>query len=101
MHVVEIFLPLTDNDGHPFPKAHYARRQAQLLKMYGGVTVYAREPADGRWQAGGKTVADALVIFEVMTPELDTEWWRDFRESLELEFRQSEILIRATATQKL
>ena len=38
---------------------------------------------------------DDIVIFEVMTTDLDHEWWTAFRKELEERFRQDELIVRA------
>ncbi|MEA2959522.1 MAG: hypothetical protein QOJ58_5462 [Alphaproteobacteria bacterium] len=45
---------------------------------------------------GGKTVHDDIVVFEVMTETLDVAWWRNYRRQLEREFRQDDIVVRAS-----
>jgi hypothetical protein len=35
------------------------------------------------------------MIVEVMTPELDPAWWADFRQRLERQLRQEQLVIRA------
>jgi hypothetical protein len=44
---------------------------------------------------------DSIVIFEVMADELDRQWWKAFRAMLERLFDQEEILIRASAVDRL
>jgi hypothetical protein len=40
---------------------------------------------------------DDIVVFEVMTPDVDLEWWARYRAALEELFRQDHIVIRAHA----
>jgi hypothetical protein len=48
------------------------------------------------WKASAeKKQQDDLVVYEVMEEELDERWWTQYRESLEVRFRQERILIRA------
>jgi hypothetical protein len=58
-------------------------------------------PAEGVWEEGGERSHDDIVIFEVMSNYLDRAWWRRFRERLESEFRQEEIVVRAREVEKL
>src|SRR5262245_60780858 len=96
MYLVEIFLPLHDNDGKPFPDAMLTRVRKQLIKRFGGVTGYTRTPAEGSWTSKRKRLSnDEIVIYEVMTPKLDAKWWSEFRQKLEADFKQQEVLIRA------
>jgi hypothetical protein len=96
MYLVQILLPLYDNKGHAFDPAEYVRLRAELADRFGGVTAYTRAPARGVWrdEAGG-TTRDDIVIFEVMTPELDREWWTGFRKEQEAHFRQDSVIVRA------
>jgi hypothetical protein len=41
------------------------------------------------------------VFFQVMTEKIDRRWWRQYRESLERTLEQDEIVVRATAFEKL
>ena len=96
MYLVQILLPLFDNDGHPFEAADYVRLRSELADRFGGVTAYTRAPARGVWKdETGETNRDDIVIFEVMTGELDRAWWTTFRRQLEVRFRQDTLIVRA------
>ncbi len=102
MHLVQILLPLSDNNGRPFPAADYEDVNRTLTERFGGVTAYVRAPAEGHWKGGGgSTTRDEIVIYEVMVGGLDRPWWADFRERLRRRFRQDELVIRATAVEIL
>ena len=68
----------------------------KLKRQFNGVTVYDRKPASGKKQDS----SDDIIIFEVMTADLDRAWW-SYRARLEQAFEQDEILIRATRIEKL
>jgi hypothetical protein len=96
MHLVQLLLPLFDNEGRDFPRAHYERVANELTERFGGLTAYTRAPAEGRWREPGvATARDEIIIYEVMTYPLDTGWWRDFRAELETLFAQDHIVVRA------
>ena len=97
MHLVEILLPLNDNSGRPFGAEKYAAIREHLTDRFGGITAFTRSPAQGTTTGGGKTVHDDIVVFEVMTETVDTAWWGSYRLQLEREFRQDEIVVRASA----
>ena len=101
MHLIEVFLPLTFPDGTGVPESLMAIVQAELTERFGGVTVYARAPADGVWKGSGGVERDALVVLEIMTDELDKDWWSGFRHRGEALFRQEELVIRATRIDRL
>jgi hypothetical protein len=75
----------------------YAVVRQRLIDRFGGVTTFTRSPAQGTTTEGGKTVHDEIVVFEVMTETLDASWWGRYRRLLEREFRQDEIIVRASA----
>jgi hypothetical protein len=97
MHLVEILLPLNDNSGRPFGAEKFAAVREHLTEWFGGLTAFTRSPAQGTTRGGGRTVHDEIVVFEVMTETLDASWWRSYRRQLEREFRQDEIVVRASA----
>jgi len=96
MFLVQILLPLFDNEGHPFEPSDYVQLRSELADRFGGVTAYTRAPARGVWKDDtGETTRDDIVIFEVMTEELDRSWWNGFRRDLERRFRQDTVIVRA------
>ena len=102
MHLVQILLPLADNDGAPFAPSEYEDVRKTLTERFGGVTAYVRAPAEGHWKEGeGSTARDEIVIYEVMVESLDRPWWAEFRERLRERFRQEELVVRATALELL
>lgn len=100
-HLIEILLPLADNEGRPFDRELYRVLQRDLTDEFGGATAFTRAPALGEVKEGGGVVHDQIVIFEVMTDSIDRDWWKTFRCELERTFRQNEIVVRATAFEKL
>ncbi len=95
MHLVQILLPLQDNEGIRFPREPYADVRQALLNVFEGLTAFVHSPAEGIWQDESDDVShDQIVIFEVMAPDLDREWWRDFRGKLEKMFKQEKIVVR-------
>ena len=97
MYLVQLFLPLRDNSGEPFSRERFATVSAEITERFGGMTAYARSPAIGLWKDAGEepTKRDELVVYEVMIEELDVEWWRHYRLSLEERFRQDNIVVRS------
>jgi hypothetical protein len=101
MHLVELLLPLNDNDGRPFGAAALNRVRDELAARFGGVTAFSRAPAEGVWEDGGEVSRDLLVVFEVMTDALDRAWWAAYRAELEGRFRQEKLVVRATEFEEL
>jgi len=48
--LIQIFLPLADNNGNSFPGDWYAGVTAKLNERFGGVTIYQRAPVTGLWK---------------------------------------------------
>lgn len=102
MHLVELFLPLRDEGGTSFPKEMFDAVRDELTEVFGGVTAFTRTPATGLWEDdGGEVRRDEVVLFEVMAAQLDHGWWRRYRKELEQRFHQDEVLVRATAVERL
>ncbi|MEA2881286.1 MAG: hypothetical protein QOH32_505 [Bradyrhizobium sp.] len=97
MHLIEIFLPLSDNDGVRFAAGTFVEVRRELTEKFGGLTAFSRAPAEGTDTEGGRARHDELVVFEVMTEQLDRAWWSAYRKQLEHTFRQQRILIRRSA----
>lgn len=60
------------------------------------------EAAVGAWHVGqGHVQRDNVLLFEVMAPHVDYAWWAAYRTELESRFRQDEILVHASAVERL
>ena len=102
MYLVQILIPMFDNEGLAFEPDDYVQLRSELADHFGGVTAYMRAPARGVWKDGmGETTRDDIVIFEVMTEELDRVWWGNFRKELERRFRQDSVFVRALTSTML
>ncbi len=95
MHLVQILLPLADNEGRRFPPEPYATVRAELTERFGGLTAFSRTPAEGFWENGGDVARDEVIVLEVMAEELDAAWWASYRHELETRFAQDAIVVRA------
>ena len=102
MYLVQILLPLYDNEGRAFGRAEFDRVRTELADRFGGVTAFQRAPAEGVWKEGdGGTSRDEIVIFEVMCDPLERAWWAAFRAELERRFAQDEVVVRATPFERI
>jgi hypothetical protein len=102
MHLIQILLPLYDNDGEPIPQDEFLRVRDYLSERFGGITTYMRSPARGLWkETQDTTVHDDIVIYEVMTAELERDWWRSYREQLTANFRQALLIVRVSEVELL
>ena len=96
MHLVQLLLPIYDNDKRAFPRAYFDQVRKELTDRFGGVTAFVRSPAVGLWKDDEEDITrDEVIMFEVMTDYLDHDWWKSYRQRLETTFRQETILIRA------
>src|SRR5688572_17396580 len=96
---IEIYLPLTYNDGAPIAYGEFQQLETQLLARFGGVTSTRRQfPLRGIWQSEGIVYQDRVVIFGVMDfstrSELATlQYFTRLKTRLTKQFDQLEILI--------
>ncbi len=103
MYLIQILLPVFDNEGRRFERSGLATVSAELAERFGGLTAFAQSPAQGLWKdaAAGATEHDEMILVEVMVDEVDREWWQAYRQGLEARFRQDEIVIRMIACDRL
>ena len=102
MHLVQILLPLYDNEGNRFPGDDYRVVRDELAEAFGGVTVYSRAPAQGLWkEVSSRLQHDDVILFEVMVDRLERRWWASYRETLETRFRQEVVVVRAQEMETL
>jgi hypothetical protein len=102
MFLVQVLLPLYDNDGHRFSYDEFAAVRRELTGQFGGATAYTRAPAEGTWEdPGGRIHHDDVVVIEVMSETLEREWWSGYRKALAARFRQAEIVARAMGIEPL
>jgi hypothetical protein len=102
MFLLQLFLPVYEPSGKPFPKALFDAVRAELAGRFGGCTAYLRSPAAGLWEDDdGACVRDDVLLFEVMVDAIDRPWWFEYRRELELRFAQDEILLRSSSVERL
>jgi len=101
--LIELLLPLYDNEGLQIDRAHHRQVATELMEHFGGLTAHTQAPAAGLWKPSPaeNTTRDDIVIFEVMTQSVDAAWWASYRRLLEERFRQDQILIRAIHVEQL
>lgn len=103
MFLIQVLVPLADNNGARFPDAAFAKLSTELASQFGGLTAYTRSPAIGLWQPASDESPrrDDVVVFEVVADELDRSWWAGYRTALEQRFRQDDVMIRAHEIHRL
>jgi hypothetical protein len=96
MRLVQLLLPLYDNDGRPLEAEGYRTTRDELTARFGGLTAHTRTPAEGVWRKDDRrTVADQIIVYEVMVERFDPAWWAQYRRTLEQRFRQQVLVVRA------
>ena|SRR5687768_5143891 len=102
MYLIQLLLPLRDNNNQPFPQAEFEFVRNHLTEYFGGVTAFLRSPGEGLWKESDNDIShDDVVMFEVMAEDLNTSWWAEYRQALQGQFRQEELMIRALKVTKL
>jgi len=102
MHLIQILLPLYDNEGREFAHEIYREISDELVARFSGLTAFTRAPAEGHWApTANETEQDDIMIFEVMAPKIDEKWWTEYRKTLEKRLRQESIVIRSNAIRLL
>lgn len=104
MYLVQLLLPLYDNNGRPLPRERFEQTRAELVARFGGLTAYARSPATGVWQPApddSPAIRDEIIIYEIMSKHLDPAWWKGYRIQLEQRFSQEKLLVRASPIELL
>ena len=97
MYLIQLLLPLYDNEQHGLPDNLYNQVRSELTEQFGGLTVYARAPAKGLWKEDSANIIhDDIVIYEIMSDEVDRRWWQQYRLELQERFAQESVIIRAT-----
>jgi hypothetical protein len=102
MHLVQILLPVYDNDGNAILSDTYHQIRDELVKEFGGLTAFTQSPAEGLWTPADKeTRHDEIIVIEVMVTNFDPDWWGAYKKALEGRLLQESVVIRSLAMQLL
>jgi hypothetical protein len=102
MYLIQLLLPLHVNEKQAFPADYFDLVRRTLTERFGGVTAFLRSPAVGLWKEGEDELThDEVVMFEVISSELDIDWWAGYRIELQNKFSQDELLVWASKITKL
>jgi len=102
MLLVQLLLPVYDNRGQPLLRHTYDTIRDELIAKFGGLTAFTQTPAEGFWAPDGQTASkDEIIVVEVIVPELDAAWWRDYRKALEARLKQESVVVRSLPMQLL
>lgn len=95
VHVVQLLLPLYENDQQPAPAEDlHAIVKAELTRHFGRCAAHTLSCATNHAMAGRRDTPHDLVIFEVMSHLFDSEWWGWYQQVLDTRFRQVKVIIR-------
>ncbi|RYU91743.1 hypothetical protein [Emticicia agri] len=96
MYLIEMLLPLTDNQKKVFKSEYFEQVQHRLTEKFGGLTAFTKNPAEGLWKKSKNTKPqhDEIIIFEVITDTFDKSWWQLYKEELKRIFQQKDIVIK-------
>jgi len=95
MSLFQILLPLYGGDGTRIARSTFRAAADDLVRNFGGITIYMRAPAKGLWRKrGARLERDDIVVYEVMARRLRRREWRIRRTDLERVFRQEKVVIR-------
>src|SRR5262245_33322895 len=102
MYLIHLLLPLRYNQRRPHGRELFRAVAGELTERIGGLTAHTRAPAESLWKGDAAgTTKDEIVIYEVMTPELDEGWWQEYRRGLGARFQQEHLVVRAQEIQLL
>lgn len=103
MHLIQILIPVFDNQGNRFDRRRFESVRRRLMERFGGLTAFVQSPALGLWKDDerGTTERDDMILVEVMVENIEHDWWSAYRSELEKTFRQDEIVVRAIGFQKI
>jgi hypothetical protein len=92
----DLYLPLTDNDGHPFADELFDAVERHLLSRFGGPTSQQRDfPLRGIWQGQSRLYLDQVIVMTALDfrRQGSTRFIAQLKQTLLREFEQLEILI--------
>lgn len=101
MHLVEVFLPTGYPNGDLIPQSIFDLIEGELREKFDGVVVYARKSARTLSRSHARQMEESLLVIEIVTDDLDKEWWKEFRHRTQALFHHDDLLIRATITERL
>ena len=92
----DLYLPLRDNEGQPFPGTLFDSVEQRLMARFGGLTMQQRGfPLRGVWQEAARVYVDEIIIMSVLDfrRQGSSRFIAQLKRALLHEFDQLEILI--------
>src|SRR5690606_10240760 len=91
---VTILIPIADNDGKHFNKAHFEAFESFALERFGGLS-RETEKVEGLWADGGAVYKDTLCVYRVaLTSITQGEQIGELAEFAKMHFKQEAIYLR-------
>ena len=60
MYLVQLLLPLYDNEKNAFDHSLFEGVRSELTQEFGGITAFTRSPAEGLWKEDGAVTRDVV-----------------------------------------
>ena len=93
MKLIELFIPLYDNEGEKFSDEHFENLKSELTDAFGGVTIYKK--TSGYWKEPERPVKkDEILIYEIMAEQIKKAYWQALKRRLLILFRQKDLVFR-------
>ncbi|MFD0941497.1 inorganic diphosphatase [Pedobacter boryungensis] len=99
---IELFIPVYNKKGKPFPKKYYTNLHQKLTDKFGGLTMYSRVPVIGFWKENtANTVKENIIVYEVLATEIDDKFWSKLKKWILKTFAQEEIIIHISSVSSI
>ena len=92
----DIYLPITDNSGIPFPEEFFTSVESLLISRFGGVTSQERRfPLRGLWRDAERVFSDQVIVMTILSFARagNARFIQKLKRDLLDKFKQLEILI--------
>jgi len=93
--LIQLFLPTTTENGKAFPGTYFHAVKQKLGKKFDSLSVYLKSPLIGSLKNDEPILAkDTLLVYEVISDIVETDYWSQYQQFLQKQFKQDYILIR-------
>lgn len=93
--LIQLFLPTTAENGKAFPGTYFHAVKQKLSKKFDSLSVYLKSPVIEHIKDDGPTLAkDTVLVYEVVSDSVETDYWSQYQQFLQKQFKQDDIVIR-------
>ncbi len=93
--LIQLFLPTTSENGKAFPGTYFHAVKQKLGKKFDSLSVYLKSPLIGNIKNDEPTLAkDTVLVYEVISDTVETDYWSQYQQFLQKQFKQDYIVIR-------